>query len=428
MAQKIGKLNAVGVRQATGPGLYGDGGGLYMRIHKDGSKAWSLRYMLAGKAREMGLGPIAAVPLAEARRRAQELRAALKHDGIDPIEAQRAKRQAARAEQVAATKADDASRATFGLVVDEFLSQNEKQWRNAKHRQQWRNTLVTYAAPIWNMPVGQIDTTHVLECLKPIWLAKTETAVRTRQRIERVLDAARVLGHRDGENPARWRGNLASILAKPSKRDRGHHAAMAFEMVGDFVRELQAQEGITPRALEFLILTAARSGEVRGATWAEVDLEAATWTVPATRMKGGKEHRVPLVPRAVEILRGMMALAPVVDGKPASDANLFPSAKRGKPVSDMTLSMALRRMGHADATPHGFRSSFRTWVTEATSTPREVAEVCLAHAIGDATEQAYARGDMFERRRTLMQTWADYLATKATANILQFKQVVPPSA
>ncbi len=420
MARKIGKLSAVGVKAATKPGLYGDGNGLYLRVQKDGSKAWTLRYMTAGKAREMGLGSVNIVPLADARRRAQELISALKYDGIDPIAAQRAKREAARTEQAAVQKAETASRATFSVVVDEFLREQESEWGNAKHRQQWRNTLKTYAAPIWNMPVNQIETSHVLACVQPIWKSKTVTAVRTRQRIEKVLDAATVLEYRTGENPARWRGHLDKLLSRPSKRDRGHHAAMMFEQVGAFVRDLRAQAAITARMLEFLILTAARSGEVRGAVWSEVDLEAATWTVPAERMKAGKEHRVPLVPRAVEILRGLAAFAPQIDGAPKKDALVFPSVKKGGVLSDMTLSMHMRRMGHADATPHGFRASFRTWVTDATNTPREVAEACLAHAIGDATEQAYARGDMFERRRVLMQAWCDYLEAEPASNVVAF--------
>jgi integrase len=422
MARVIGKLSVLGVKATTKPGLYADGGGLNLRVDKGGAKSWTLRFMLSGKAREMGLGSTSTVSLADARRRAQELRDELKHEGRDPIEARKAKREAARAEQVAMVQREAASRTTFGVVVDEFLRQNEKQWRNAKHRQQWRVTLETYAAHIWNMPVSQIDTPTVLACLRPIWNTKNETAVRTRQRIERVLDAARVLGHRSGENPARWRGNLDAILPRVSKRDRGHHAAMPFSEVGAFVRDLRAQPSVTARALEFLILTAARSGEVRGAVWSEVDLEAAVWTVPADRMKAGKEHRVPLVARAVEILRGLAAFAPQIDGAPKKDALVFPSVKAGGVLSDMTLSMHMRRMGHADATPHGFRASFRTWVTEATNTPREVAEACLAHTVGDATEQAYARGDMFERRRVLMAAWYDYIEQQPASNVVAFSR------
>ena len=278
----------------------------------------------------------------------------------------------------------------------------ENGWRNPKHRAQWKMTLSVYAAPLRDMPVDKISTEDVLAVLKPLWTTKPETASRLRGRIERVLDAARVRGLRQGENPARWRGHLDHLLPKPGKLTRGHHEAMAIDAVPAFLERLQTRPSIAGKALAFTILTAARSGEVLGARWNEIDLETAVWTVPAARMKTGKPHRVPLSSPALAVLREMHALR-------TEEVDLvFPGQKRGRPLSVMAFSMLLRRM-KVEVTAHGFRSSFRDWAAERTSFPHEVAEMALAHAIGSKTEAAYRRGDLFEKRQQLMAAWADFL-------------------
>ena len=285
----------------------------------------------------------------------------------------------------------------------------ETGFRNAKHRSQWRNTLATYTTPIWNKRLAEIETDDVLACLKPIWQAKAETASRVRGRIERVLDAAAARGLRSRDNPARWRGHLANLLPKRQKLARGHHAAMPFVDVPVFVERLREVEGVSARALEFTILTAARSGEVLGARWSKIDLDAKVWTVSAGRMKAAREHRVPLSERAVEILS---ALAAVKIGD-----YVFPGAKRGSPLSVMALTMVMRRMGMEAFTVHGFRSAFRDWAGERTNFPREVAEAALAHVVGDETERAYRRGDALEKRRALMEAWAIFCEPN-TSNIV----------
>jgi integrase len=277
------------------------------------------------------------------------------------------------------------------------------EWKNAKHKAQWEMTLREYAKPLRDMSVDAIRTEDVLKVLKPIWTEKPETASRTRGRIERVLNAAKALGHVSGENPAAWRGNLKNLLPAPRKLARGHHAAMPFTEVPAFVQRLQDRPAIASLALEWTILTAARSNETLGATWGEIDLPARVWTVPAKRMKSGRAHRVPLSARAMELLEEASLVR--FDEKPGS--YLFPGQKRGKPISVMGMAMLLRRMG-VDTTVHGFRSAFRDWVGEETSFPREVAEAALAHAIGDETEAAYRRGDALEKRRKLMEGWAKY--------------------
>lgn len=353
-----------------------------------------------GKRREMGLGSLSAVPLAKARERATECRA-LVAAGRDPIE------------DAKASKADRRFVPTFGELADRYIETKSAEWRSAKHVGQWRMTLRDYAAPLRSKPVDAIGTEDVLAVLQPLWLSKPETASRLRGRIEHVLDAARASGHRIGENPARWRGHLDKLLPKRPKLSRGHHAAMAFEHVPPFLAQLRQRDSVAALALEFAILTAARSGEVLGAKWSEIDLETKIWTVPATRMKAGRAHRVPLSSRAISVLKYLEA---------ARDGDfVFPGGAVGRPLSVMALEMVLRRMNVDDATVHGFRSAFRDWAGEETHFPREVAEAALAHVIGDKAEQAYRRGDALEKRRSMMEAWAEFLQGGKAQNIVDFR-------
>jgi integrase len=401
MARTNGRLTALKIEKAKKPGMYCDGGGLYLRITDEGTKNWVLRYMLHGKARWMGLGPIALFGLQQARAKALDARR-LRHDGIDPINARQVARQKA--------KLDAAKATTFKECAVAYISAHRTSWKNAKHAAQWPSTLTTYAYPIiGDLPVQAIDTALVVKVLEPIWTEKPETASRLRQRIEKILDAAKTSEKREGENPARWRGHLANLLPDLSKaRTVEHHAALPYVEVGGFMSVLKQQEGIGPRALEFAILTAARTGEVIGATWAEIDLVKAIWTIPASRMKAKKEHRVPLSARALEILRSMM---PQDGVGPAATNFVFPSARTEKSLSNMAFLMLLRRMKRGDLTAHGFRSTFRDWTAERTNYPREVAEIALAHTVGDKVEAAYLRGDQLEKRRRLMNEWAIYCGT-----------------
>jgi len=339
----------------------------------------------------MGLGGYPDVTLAGARESARNARLLIKN-GKDPIAEARAAASALRA-----SRARDMS---FEQAAESYMAAHETGWRNAKHAQQWQNTLATYAYPkVGGLMVRDVELAQILAVLEPIWTDKTETAKRLRGRIEQVLDWAAARGYRDGLNPARWRGHLDKLLARPSKVVHvEHHAALPFTEMGNFMLRLRDAKGMGARALEFTILTAARSGEVRGATWAEIDLKAAVWTVPGNRMKMGREHRVPLPPTAVALLNAIPRMA-------GTDL-VFP-AQRGGALSDMTLSAVVRRMKVA-AVPHGFRSTFRDWASEQTNYPRDVAEMALAHAIGDKVEAAYRRGDLFEKRRRLMADWATF--------------------
>lgn len=398
------RLSARQVDTATAPGYYIDGGGLLMHISSNGGKRWLLRFIspLTGKRREMGLGAAGrgAVGLAEAREAAEAARK-LVRAGIDPIqqrddEATRQKDMALRAKPK-----------TFGEFSDEWMDANLRQYSNPKHRDQWRMTLTHYAAPLRDMPVDAIRTPDVVNTLKPIWTAKPETAKRTQGRIERMLDAATASGLRTGENPARWRGHLSTLLPKQPKGKEEHHAAMPWKDIPDFITRLRERAGIAARALEFAILTAARSGEVRGATWAEIDLEARRWSVPEWRMKAKRAHRVPLTDRAIEILQEMAPLRPINDEKGA--ALVFPGARAGAQMSDMTLAAVLRRMDIDDATPHGFRSAFRDWAEDCADAPFGAIKSALAHTVGDKVDAAYRRGEAYERRVKLMRDWEAHL-------------------
>jgi integrase len=399
MARETQKLSAKAVANKKKSGYYNDGGGLYLQISGTGSKSWIFRYMLKGKAREMGLGSLNALNLSEARKKAAAGRGLL-NDGIDPIEARNA-----QSAQNALAKAKAVS---FQVCADGYISAHRAGWKNTKHAGQWENTIKTYCAPvIGSLPVHAVDTGFVLKVLEPIWSIKPETAHRVRGRIESILDWATVRGYRAGENPARWRGHLDKLLPAIKKESRvKHHPALPYEQIGAFMVALKAQDGTAARALEFLILCASRTGEVIGAKPEEFDLDKALWTIPAQRMKSHREHRVPLSPRAVAIVREQLKL---------NDSYLFPGQKSGKPLSNMAMLALLERMGRKDLTVHGFRSSFRDWSAEQTAYPHEVCEMALAHVVGDKVEAAYRRGDMFEKRKSLALDWAKYCETPKKA-------------
>ena len=393
------KLTARKVETAK-PGKYSDGGNLYLIVSETGARKWVLRFTWRGRAKEMGLGSAASVPLADAREKAASARRKIAQ-GLNPIDERKR----------------DGGIPTFGEMADDVREALSAGFRNEKHKAQWKSTLETYAAPLRAKPVDTIATDDVLAVLKPIWTTKAETASRVRGRIEKVLDAAKAKGFRDGENPARWRGHLDHLLPRPSKLARGHHAAMPYEEVAAFVAKLREREATSALALELCILTAARSGEILGMRWSEIDLDKKIWTVPADRMKAGREHRVPLSPRAVAILRQLEKLK--------TGEFVFPGQARNKPLSNMAMEMVLRRMKIEDATVHGFRSSFRDWAGNVSSFPREVIETALAHVIGDKAEQAYRRSDALEKRRKLMEAWAAYCEPKTMGDVvtLQRKQV-----
>jgi len=396
MARTIGRLTALKVNRAKRPGMYADGGGLYLRVTHSGTKNWVFRFMLNGRPRWMGVGPLHTLALAEARNRAAGFRLQ-RHDGIDPIERRRAERLQGRL--------DAAEAMTFKESAALYVASHRAGWRNPKHAAQWQATLATYAEPvIGGLSVQVIDTALVLKVLEPIWTMKPETAGRVRARMESILDWAKARGYRAGENPARWRGHLDKLLPQRSKVRRvEHHAALPYAELPGFLVSLREQKGIAARALEFAIHCAARTGEVIGARFGEMDLLDKTWTLPAARMKSGREHRVPLSPRALAILKEMQV------HRHADDAFVFPGAKRGRPLSNMTFLMLLRRMGRGYVTTHGFRSSFRDWAAERTNFPAEVAEMALAHTVSDKTVAAYNRSDLFDKRRRLMRAWADFL-------------------
>lgn len=400
MARVAKELGALQVQRLTAPGWHAVGGvaGLYLRVVPSGARTWVLRATVGNKRRDMGLGGFPSVTLAGAREKAREARLLIEK-GTDPIMAKRQAKSALIAEQ--------AKNKTFDEAVSFFMDAKSDEWRNAKHRQQWANTLATYASPtMGRVLVSDITQTHVQDVLTPIWKTKTETATRVRQRIEKVLDFARASGWRTGENPATWKGRLSPLFPKPSKIKKVvHQRALAPHEMHAFMVGLRKAAGTAARALEFAILTAARSGEVRGATWDEIDLQGGFWSVPGERMKAGKPHRVPLSARAVALLK---ALPRIKDNE-----LLFP-APRGGQLSDMALTAVLRRMG-VDAVPHGMRASFKTWAMDHSEFPRELVEIALSHAVGNAVEQAYARSDMVERRRGLMTAWGNFLDTPQKA-------------
>jgi integrase len=390
------KLTARKVETAK-PGKYSDGGNLYLIVSETGARKWVLRFTWRGRAKEMGLGSAASVPLADAREKAASARRKAAR-GLNPIDERKR----------------DGGIPTFGEMADDVREALSAGFRNEKHKAQWKSTLETYAAPLRAKPVDTIATDDVLAVLKPIWITKAETASRVRGRIEKVLDAAKAKGFREGENPARWRGHLDHLLPRPSKLARGHHAAMPYEEVAAFVSKLRDREATSALALELCILTAARSGEILGMRWPEIDLDKKIWTVPGKRMKAGREHRVPLSTRGAAILRQLEKLR-------AGDF-VFPGQVRNKPLSNMAMEMILRRMEIKGATVHGFRSSFRDWAGNVSNFPREITETALAHVIGDKAEQAYRRSDALEKRRKLMEAWASYCEPKPATNVVQIRK------
>lgn len=387
MARRLNRLSAVAVNQLTDVGRHADGGNLYLSISPNGGRRWVFLYRWHGKPTEMGLGSVNSISLKQARELAATARLQLAM-GTSPLVEKRRRRGHVP---------------TFGECAADFIDTNRSQWRNEKHIAQWSSTLETYAEPIWNRPVNEIETSDVLQILKPLWRTKQETASRLRGRMERVLAAATARGLREGQNPAQWKHHLEHQLPKRNKLSRGHHAAMPFDDLPAFIARLREQPGSAARALEFTILCAVRTGEAIGARPNEIDRTSGVWIIPRERMKAGREHRVPLSARALEIITNDGCVDPRNGGNPF----VFAGMKAGKPLSNMAMSQLLKRM-EVDVTVHGFRSTFRDWVAERTSFPHEVAEAALAHTIKNAAEAAYRRGDLLEKRREMMQTWADF--------------------
>ncbi|MEQ1686528.1 MAG: integrase arm-type DNA-binding domain-containing protein [Burkholderiaceae bacterium] len=399
MPKRAKERSALEVQRLVAPGFHAVGvvAGLHLRVKPTGARSWILRATVGDLRRDIGLGAYPDVTLAQARDKAREAREAIV-GGTDPVHERQERESALRAAQAKAM--------TFDQATTAYIESQETAWKNPKSAQQWTNSLNRYAFPvIGKMHVGDVELAHILKILEPIWKDKTVTATRVRGRIEKVLNWAKGRGHRTGDNPAAWKGNLEAQLAQPQKITAAvHHAALPLGEVSAFMHRLRGAEGMGARALEFLILTAARSGEARGATWAEIDLDAKVWTVPASRMKMKKEHRVPLSEAAIKLLRKLPRVA-------GTDL-VFPSP-RNLQLSDMTLTAVLRRLD-VPAVPHGFRSTFRDWASERTSYPRDAAEMALAHAIGDKVEAAYRRGDLFEKRRKMMDDWARFCSQIAS--------------
>lgn len=407
MGHTIHKLTATRIARTTRPGYYGDGGGLYLQITSAGVKSWVFRYMLVGRARFMGLGPLHTISLAEARVHALDCRKQLLL-GIDPLDAKHNEQTERRLAAVKSKTFDECSKA--------YIEAQQAGWKSAKHAAQWTNTLATYASPVFKkLPVAKIDTALVMKVLEPIWYTKTETASRVRSRIELVLDWAGVHKYRSGENPARWKGHLDMLLPKRSKVQKViHHPALLYPQIGTFVAALREQPGTAARALEFLILTATRTSEIIYAEAAEFDLGAKHWTIPEGRMKKEKEHRIPLSARALAIIK------PFIDAaRRAGRQHVFPGGKIDQPLSNAAMSAVLDRMGidPENATVHGFRSTFRDWAGETTHHAREVIEAALSHQLEDKAEAAYARGTLFAKRMHLMNDWAKYCNTPPPVQI-----------
>jgi integrase len=400
-----GKLNARKVETLTKPGRHSDGGNLYLSITPQGSRRWMFLYTWQGRKREMGLGSAAPgqVGLEKARKKAREARDLL-DDGIDPLADREAKAKAAIVIP------------TFGAFADEYIEVHRPKFKNEKHIAQWVMTLgEAYCKAIRSKPVNTIDTEAVLAVLQPVWQSVPETASRLRGRLENVLDAAKARGLYQGDNPARWKGHLKSLLPARQKLTRGHHAALPYDDLPTFMAELREQKSLAALALELTILCATRSGETLEGTLSEIDLTKGIWTIAAKRMKAGKEHRIPLSTRALEILHQLHA------AKQPHNEYVFPGNGRGKPLSSMAMAMLLRRMGRDTITVHGFRSTFSDWASEQTSFSSETREHALAHRISDKAEAAYRRGDQFEKRQALMKAWANYCETAPGGNVLQLR-------
>jgi integrase len=393
-------LTALAVSRLKEPGAYADGGGLYLQISLSGGRSWIFRYSLNKRRPEMGLGSVATVSLAEARDFALAARK-LVQAGIDPI--------AAREAEIMKAKLEAAKAITFKQAATQYIESHKPGWRSEKHALQWTATLQTYAYPaIGDLAIQAIDVANVMRVLEPIWAKKTETASRVRSRIEAILDWAKARNYRDGDNPARWRGHLENLLPHRAKVQKVvHQPALPYDQIYDFVSELRQREGMSARALEFVILTACRSSEGLGSVWSEIDLAKRLWVIPENRIKAGRDHRVYLSDRAVEILTDMNELRV----NPNADGYVFPGGKRGRPLSNTAMMKVVKAMGYDDITVHGFRSSFRDWAAERTNFPTEVAEMALAHVVGNKVEAAYRRGDLFTKRLKLMEAWAIYCLT-----------------
>jgi len=392
---RIRVLSALKIKQNLKPGMYVDGLGLYLKVGSGNSKSWIFRYRINGKLRDMGLGPLHTVSLAEARDKAEVCRV-IRLKGLDPLE-ERSKEQQAKTIEAAVT-------ITFEKCAETYIATHRDGWKNGKHAEQWTATLQTYVYPIFkDRPVTEIDDALVLKVLQPIWKEKTETASRVRGRIERILDWARVMKYRTGDNPARWRGHLDHLLPKRSRVTAiVHHAALPIDETPAFIQVLRREETVVARAFEFCILTATRTNETMGMRWSEYDEKTQLWTVPGTRMKAGRDHRIPLAERSQQILAAMQDIR--------INDFVFPGGVKERPLSSMAFLMLLRRLERNDITAHGFRSTFRDWAAERTDFPNEVVEMALAHTISNKVEAAYRRGDLFEKRRQLAETWASFCA------------------
>ncbi|MEI7668575.1 MAG: integrase arm-type DNA-binding domain-containing protein [Pseudomonadota bacterium] len=420
MARQIGKLTAIEVAKKKESGVYADGGNLYLQVTKTASKSWLFRYMLAGKSREMGLGSVTDLSLSVAREKAAEYRK-LVNEGIDPINN--------RKQDNAKKRLEEAKIITFKECGEKYIAAHSPTWRNAKHAWQWQNSLEKFVYSVFgDISVQDIDTNLVMKALEPIWKTKTETATRVRGRIEVILDWAKVREYRTGENPARWRGHLENLLPRPSKFQKiEHQPSLSYQKIGDFMQSLKKQEGMAALALQFTILTAARTSETICATWQEIDLQKKVWIVPANHTKAGREHRVPLSETAIAILHEAKKQNELLgyQSKNADSDFIFSGFKQGKHLSNTAMLMLLRRMKSDDITVHGFRSSFRNWAAEQTNYPREIAEAALSHTSGDKVEIAYLRSDFFEKRRQMMDAWSRYchqLKNKGGNNILKIAE------
>lgn len=394
MSRQLNKLTDRQVRSLEYPNFYSDGGNLYLQVSKSGTKSFVFRYELRGKRRSMGLGPYPAVSLVQARESATRCRQLLQQN-VDPLDYKN--------ETEAAERLKAARKMTFDDCAKSYIECKRHEWTNSKHAQQWANTIKTYASPtIGALEVDKIGVADVLSVLEPIWLNKTETATRIRNRIELILDWAKVRGYRTGDNPAAWKGCLkdAGLPTKSKSKRVRHHPALPYCEIAKFIAGLREKNTISSLALEFCILTATRTSETLNATWSEFDIDSLIWVVPSNRMKAQKEHKIPLSARCIEILKLMERHAAKY---------VFPGMKKDKPLSNMSMLMTLRKMGYGDITVHGFRSTFRDWAAEETNHPNHVIEMALAHAIGNDVEAAYRRGDLFEKRRMLMQDWARFI-------------------
>ena len=429
MAREVNRLNALTIPRIKAPGYYSDGAGLYLQISPYGTRSWIFRYTLAGRAREMGLGAFGDVSLAEARALAAENRKMVKAKK-DPIEERDALHQS--------RLADRAKRISFDDASAKYIEIHQHGWKSDKQSGQWRNSLKTYASPfIGKLSVADVSAGLVLQCLEPIWTSKTETATRVRGRIEKILDWAKASGFRSGENPARWKGHLEHSLPDPNKiAVVRNHPALPYSQIYSFIKELRQRDGLTARALEFGILTATRSGDIRGATWSEIDFDTKIWSISSDRMKGEmgkvlaeKIHRIPLSTRALEILQSRRDES----GEAKPGDFIFPTQKN-RPLSDAAISALIKRMNEGDSgpkwidavskapvVPHGFRSTFRDWAAECTYHDSKICEKALAHVLGDETERAYQRGDLLEKRRLLMEDWAVYCTTKQAPNVVPIR-------